>query len=1038
MVFSLVHISDFHFRNTYPSKNRLTLLKDDILQHTQSRPFYLAFTGDLTFSGDSNHYESLFDDFFVPMYEYARGIYLTPGNHDIQRDDTNPDVCNSVLQDRDLTYLYDASGSLILSNPFLPKDPLSNYSALQDTVSSYRDSNFYGSISLEPEFSLISINPTWLSHRRKEGISDQGNLRIDPPTFQYFIDLMPQNKFPICMMHHPLEWLDPGSRQMIENLLTSNFDLALFGHNHVPASISGRFNAGSCLFLHSPAILSEPSDGPNAYAIINIEPAEKKYEIVYRTYAQARDAFVPGIDLAADGRKYPSDADERFWCQARTRTSSGLMTRFTDTTDIDYCDWYDTHLISKSKSRHRLIEARVSRVTLDGAEPRHTKPQRLCAALSPGVSRQFVVGPQDSGLTSAAFLFLKHVSEATDSYRAVPIYINLEAVRPNKATIIREAAKMSLVQYSRREIEVLADDGAVLFIFDQIGLPEVKKMKSVIDTLDRYFPNCRSVFFCAADGGLIKNAAGDELPVSPSTDVMFELEQFDVEEIDALIQSQRPEAPEEEQQRVLTRVVSSFRQMNEPVFPSAVSLLVETLRQSPEFRPINRTRLIDRYVECLLGRLSWEDVEEGTFNSNDKVTFLAYVAGRFAINGWSMVTVDNWNSIAQEYANDRLLELPEGLLEEFTQKGILIQQVGQATFRADYLFTYFVAKEMNVNHEVYKFIVEGEGFYRNFRELVVYGELEGVDNLRLLEDTHGKLDVLEMDIKRAYADEGVDLDHEWQETLAEGRTDDQRRRDEAIGEAGSEAPSKESRNRALSAALRSVGRARGVRRRFTVQELEARWLVTMRTYCQLVKHCGGLSGKDKLRHFERCAQAGELFVKHLAARRQHLRGNVTYYHGGIVYINPLVKEDSQLAHEEFKVYAPQSVAEMFAEYMANAQMMPVYRRVAASGGEVAKFIARHLLLEVPGEENRRYFVQSLLQAEQLTLQTSSLRRLKYKYLGYSNSPEEQNHYRGIIDDLARRDGLVGVEEKQRLRKRRLLANMRARISGEEAGGRRGG
>ena len=212
--------------------------------------------------------------------------------------------------------------------------------------------------------------------------------------------------------------------------------------------------------------------------------------------------------------------------------------------------------------------------------------------------------------------------------------------------------------------------------------------------------------------------------------------------------------------------------------------------------------------------------------------------------------------------------------------------------------------------------------------------------------------------------------------------------------------------------------------RFTVQELEARWLVTMRTYCQLVKNSGGLNGADKLKHFRRSVQSGELFVKHLAAKRQELKGNMIYYHGGIVYFNPLATENSELAHREFKVYAPHSVANMFSEHMINSQMMPVYRKVANEGSEVVKFLARHLLLEIPGEENRRCFVSSLSNASELALQTASIRQLKYKYLGYSTSLEEQKHYKAIIDDLSRKDELIRIAEGQRLKKRRMLADIR--------------
>ena len=87
-----------------------------------------------------------------------------------------------------------------------------------------------------------------------------------------------------------------------------------------------------------------------------------------------------------------------------------------------------------------------------------------------------------------------------------------------------------------------------------------------------------------------------------------------------------------------------------------------------------------------------------------------------------------------------------------------MQQGGWITFRADYLFTYFVAKEMNLNPEVYRFIAAEDAFFRNFRKLVFYCELEGVDNARLLNDTFERVSRLEEEIVTKYREDGLELD----------------------------------------------------------------------------------------------------------------------------------------------------------------------------------------------------------------------------------------------------------------------------------------
>ena len=1028
MLFSLVHISDLHFKNNHPSLHRLRLLRDDILECPSNRPFYIVFSGDLVHAGDDDLYGILLDEFFDPITDRATGIYLTPGNHDIQHQDASKLECERFFSDKDLTYLYHEDGQLRLENPFSATDPLSNYSALNDLISSNVAASFFGAVDNNPHFSLISLNSTWLSYRRESRKTDRGHIRIDPPIFRHLIGALKTDAFKVFMTHHPLDCLDESVRQSVENLITANFDVALFGHNHNPATVSGFFNAGSCLLLHSPAVQSDNSRGSNAYSIINVDSEKKRTEVVYRCYSQSRDCFIPGEDLAPSGIKYPTPADKAHWLHLKTHTASELLDRFKNDGPIDFTDWYEAHFISKSKLRHRLIEPRVCSVKADKPERHELHSQRLCSALSPGIRRQFVVGPQDSGLTSAAFILSKYVAENAEYYDAVPVYVNLDKFSVNRANLVREAARTSPVQFTRREIEALATKGGLLYIFDQISLQEVDHFRSVLRTMDRYFSKCSSVFFCAADTGLLRAASDEEdhMVIDPSKDTIYEMSQFDVEEIKELIRSQRPAAPAQEQQQILAKVVSSFKQMNEPVYPSAVSVLIETLKQSPEFRPINRARLIDRYVECLLGRFEWEDVTEGTFNSSDKVTFLAYVAGRFAMNNQAEISTTDWKENCQAYSTERLLELPTGLLEEFTQKGILLQRGDWITFRADYLFTYFVAKEMHLNQQVYGLIAAEEAFFRNYRELVFYGELEGVDNARLLDDTFDRVTKLEAEIVRRYQDAGFDLEEEWHRMLGEESGEDRGRRDDAAAAAIEAKPTEGSVNKALSTDLRGVERGRGVLQRVTVKELEAQWLVAIRTYFQLVKHSGGLPGVDKIRHLRKAAGSAELFIKSLAAKREEIGNKMVHYHGGVVYIYPLAGSDVKRARKDFKLNAPATVAGMIVEHMNNAQLAPVYRKLLDDTSQVVRFVARHLLLEVPSSQNRRAFVKSLEGTKELVLQTCSLDRLKYKYLGYSVSGKERDFYGGIVADLAEKAKLIGIPEREQLRKRRLLADMRRR------------
>ena len=499
---------------------------------------------------------------------------------------------------------------------------------------------------------------------------------------------------------------------------------------------------------------------------------------------------------------------------------------------------------------------------------------------------------------------------------------------------------------------------------------------------------------------------------------------MELDEIHELIEYHGLGTTPRELTSILTNVVTSFKYMNEPVYPSAVCLLLETLKPFPEFRPINKARLIDRYVECLLGRLEWDDVTEGTFNSSEKVNFLAHLAGQCSLRGISRITATDWNDICARYSADRLIELPGDLLEEFTQKGIVIQQSGNITFRADYLFTYFVAKEMNLNPTVYSHVTADDAFFINYRELVFYGELEGVDNAKLLDDTKERIEELEQEIVRSYDRKGISFDEEWEIMLSEDPDGDDAKLNEAVNAAMAEVPTNKTVKQALSSDLNRVERVRGIKTRTTIKELEARWYVAIKTYFQLVKHSSNLPGAEKLRHLSKAAESAELFIKGLAAKRGVISRRAAFLYSGILYLNPMVNTDPLRARREFKFMAPASMASVLSDTMNNALLAPAFRQLLKGRSDIVNFLTRHLLLEIPGDANRKAFVESLEEAEHLVLQTCSLNRLKYKYLGYSISDRSKAFYRGIIDDIAHQTSLSSRINHDQWKKHRLLVDMR--------------
>ena len=1028
MTFSIFHISDLHFKNDHPCIDRIRLLRDDILNHVQQKKkSYLVFTGDLVDSADDNLYSVLLDEFFLELHAICKGIYLVPGNHDVQWSVSDEVQCDRFLNDTTQSYLYDSSAKLCLDNPFLIEDPFSNYRSLQSLLSSYQEETFFGSLDINSDFSFVGLNSAWLSCRRSGEKKDIHNLKIDPSIVQYFSEKIDTNKLCICTMHHPLTWMVENGRQRIQDLISSHFDLFMFGHVHSPTTTAGNFNGSSCLFLQAPAVHSTHTVGCNAYAIVNVDGPYKKYEITYRTFSDSQHLFVPGVDICPEGVRYPTEEDRNHWYHLRHYTKSGLHARFEeDIKKVDFSDWFKKHFIAKSKMNKAFIEPNVARHEYVNGRKVDAVPMKLSESLDNDTQYQFVMGPQDCGLTTAAFLTCRHISEHFTVFRTVPAYINLANLNVNKASLLREANRTTPVHYTYAEITKLADEGGITFVCDQIGLPDTTKFNHLLDVLKKYFPTCRAILFCAEDSGVPATTDPGELQFSPLRDVVFAVQELTVDGIQELIRVRQPQTAQLDIDSLLNKVVASFKQMDEPVFPSAATVLLDTLQQMPDFRPINRVRLLERYVECLLGRLDPEDVREGSFNSNDKIIFLSHVAGVFATESKSKVSMQQWDRICKQYSENKLLELPGSLLEEFTQKGVLLIQNGSITFRADYLFSYFVAKEMNLNPSIFTSISSQDAFYANHKEIVFYGELEGVDSTTILNDTRSRLISLEEDINEMYVNNEVNFEEEWQTMLSEGRESSEKKLLATVNDVMEEEPTEASVNRARARDLHSVDRRRGVVERATIRELEARWLVSIKTYFQLLKHAANLPAKDKMQHLWKAVQSSELFVKSLATKRTHISTKVLYYDSGILYINPLAEIDIERSKQEIKYLLPMSFASMLGELLANPQLAPAYRELLKhhEGSEITRYLARQLLLEIPSNKNKKVFVDDLINAKEIVLQTCSLQGLKEKYLGYSLSEESRVYYSDIIASIAKEPKLEVSFQYKDLQKRRLLSDMK--------------
>lgn len=1012
-----IHLSDLHFSDTAEDIRRVNNLYDDINAQIGKQPAHVVFTGDLTNSGSEREFSSLADNFLLQL-DGQQSIYMCPGNHDILRAKTSEDIVMEAIK-------VEKNSNLVGNDSVFSICPLMNYFTTQAAFSDFLENGFFTSAGIKDHFDIVAINTAWCCTDRKSPYTDKGNLRINQRSLDISIKKTSKDKVKILMMHHPMSWLDYESQTYLTAVASQHFDFVLYGHEHDPTASSFSSPQGDCVAIEAAAAKANWAKGLNGYSIISIDSESKAVKIQYRSYSPARAEYIFGDDVVDKSIYFPRQSDKEFWEKEHASSSTYLLNRAeTNVTESAIMLALQTNGSLNIATDCEPLITRFSQVRFHDGERTLSAKKSVTACVDGLDSTAFFVGPKDSGLTTASHIAYRYIAKNIAKFHAVPIYVNVEEISSiNKATLLREVQRGSHVRFTQPEAKTLTENGSVIFIFDGVSIHDLSDMNAIRSTLENYFPNCKSVVFCTLDHRTTDVPVAGSVRLNPAVDTIFEIAELEVDEIRDLIDRKAPLESAASRENLLNNAVLSFKSMGEPIYPTTVSILVDTLKQLPGFKPVNRVRLLDRYIECLLGRYTIEDVTTGNFNSSDKSNILSYIAGTMVRDSRVQLSKDEIDGIILSYSEMMILEVPKTIISEFCDKGILFASGNQYTFRANSIFSYFVAKEMVRNQEIFKLITEGESFFSYSNEVVYYGELEGVDSSSLLESAHGYVEELGAVIVNQYAKNNISFAKEWEAMIASSEADDPLL-ESALDEISTQVPSAEARADSRENDLQSEHRFRGVSLRSTVQELEARWLIAIRVYLQLLRYSSGIPGPDKMRHLVSALNALELFAQNIAVKRDKISTTPLYSYGGILYVNPIAGYDVEKSKREFKYSAPSTMSQMASDLMSTNQLGMALEKIMTKENEFHQFIARNLLMDIPSSSSSKAVIESIIKSDKMTLQVSSLRLLKMKYTNYRSNETVQKHHKSIIEGLNKEKNIHKELDYERLKKRLSLKKLK--------------
>jgi hypothetical protein len=166
----------------------------------------------------------------------------------------------------------------------------------------------------------------------------------------------------------------------------------------------------------------------------------------------------------------------------------------------------------------------------------------------------------------------------------------------------------------------------------------------------------------------------------------------------------------------LDQLITRFRALGLPLTPVYLTFLFSVYEQDPSFRPTSTASLVEKFVKKVLGK-STSDLSSGSFDYENSVSLLAYLAGRMIVEDNYVVVHTDIYRWADQYLRD--IELKQNiheLVSKYIKSGIFSVTDGGVQFRHDMFLAYFVAQRMISNQKCFDLITVFAALDASMRE----------------------------------------------------------------------------------------------------------------------------------------------------------------------------------------------------------------------------------------------------------------------------------------------------------------------------------
>lgn len=804
-ILTILHISDFHYSKKKWREQDIVIdafvsdLKTLCVGHR--RPDIIVFTGDLVNMAGIDSHDEAFDR-FISRVTVATGcgeerIFIVPGNHDAAQTiveahkDEHAQWREQYNNMSAMNASYDAG---IFDDVIAEK--FADFIDLEQYLSgdSLRHRNAFVSVYHIDTLNIdvVTINTAAMSTAAHKNFGrDDGFLIVPEYALRDAIKELKLGSFRIFAAHHPFSTLSEAGARYLKSTTQQHANIHLYGHMHDPLTTNSSSYAGDLYTNQAGAIFTARNNAYIGYSLTCVDRSTSFYETHLRTYFDDRGVFDEARDVVEQGRFYSSQQAREFWRGIVTPIDDQALRKYLQTDCItelaeepEQGDWGERCPHEKFVAPP-MIRTFVQPAVGDAANATIEK-QVAFEELLTADDNFIIYAAAEYGRTTILRELEYQLLRAAGTLRfpRLPIVVEFCDIKHNVGNLLRLVKSRAIGSSDQFDVESLLRLGHTCVMFDDVVFTDQRRLPILREFVSRY-PKARYIFSTLK--GLFAPTGTQILPEMPL--------HFDVIELCVLRRREMRELVAKfnggnDVDAVLDRLQSEISEINLPFTAANGSILMTIYEEQSGFRPINRSVLIEQFVDATLRKGSVEQSQRGTFDYANKTALLAHVAAWMATNNQYISDIDVIRGVMSSYIDRFGLNVDlDGLMEEFFVSRLFVKKAEKRlSFRYRAVLEYFIALQMRNDQKFKSWVMEEERYLQFVNEIQYFaGMLRNDDELidevgirfnkliEVIEVGTGKIDLNQLSSLKLKAKDGeTSIDHLSEQLSREPLTTEER------------------------------------------------------------------------------------------------------------------------------------------------------------------------------------------------------------------------------------------------------------------------